>query len=50
MNTNMSRLRNITLAVLLLAPLTAPYLIGAPNRGFDSKSATLFTEKYFFHA
>jgi hypothetical protein len=46
----MNRLTNITLAVLLLAPLAAPHLNGAPNSDFDPKAATLFTKKYFFHA
>jgi hypothetical protein len=38
------------LTALLLVPLAAPHLDGAPNSDFDRKAATLFTKKYFFHA
>ena len=37
-------------AALLLTPLAALHLHGAPNRDFDRKAAALFTKKYFLHA
>jgi len=38
------------LVALLLAPLAALHVNGAQNSDFDRKAATLFTQKYFFHA
>jgi hypothetical protein len=37
------------LAALLLAPLVALHVSGAPNSDFDRKAATLFATNYFFH-
>ena len=39
-----------SLTALLLAPLAALDLNGAPTSDFDRKAATLFTTNYFFHA
>jgi len=40
----------LIMTALLLAPLAAQHVSGAPSSDFDRKAATLFATNYFFHA